>query len=65
MGGNDDCSFCLLGGQIDITMHTAYLSSFPVYPSIAYTRTLSYNLCMFGSVIGTTLMNKVNGAQVV
>jgi hypothetical protein len=65
MGGDDDSSFCLLAGHIDISMHTVYLHSFPIHRLVAYANTLGYNPCIFGSAIVTTLMSKMNGEDVV
>jgi hypothetical protein len=65
MGEDDDSRFCLLAGHIDISMHDAYLHSFPIHCLVAYVNALGYNPCMFGSAVVTTLMSKVNGEGVV
>ena len=65
MGGDDDNSFCLVAGHIDISMYTVYLHSFPIHCLVAYTNDLGYNPCIFGSAVVTTLMNKVNGGEAV
>jgi len=64
IGGDDDSSFSLLSGYIGISLYIICLYIFNICHSVAYASPLGYNLCMFGSAIRATLINRMDGEDV-